>query len=220
MNNTKTKDTIFSIRKNINVFSEKDFKKSYEQVMRKIFGISPLAFKIYQYAQQKDKDEEDLILLDRKEMARDFAATQERVKAAMDELAASGLLVQSLEKNMFCLENNEGFDMEKYDNIQFVINISRKKTIDEGEANIRKRENDKQQASQKRLQGIHQYLRENFSFNARELSEMDTSLHSRQLTKEKFLKKMDKWLKGMPANITTNQKKNYISACIVNEEWQ
>lgn len=217
-------ETIYSIHKTLNVFSIEDFQKEYLLLIRKVFGISAAAAKLYQHIYESEKVDK-FVYVDQKELKKKFAGRKKMdVSAAFSELIANGLISESGEEMLFCMHPEQSFDPVKYESIKFTFTIAKKLALTAGEDDVEYTEVEEQdtikESAGKDIEEIKLFLKETFAFTDNELEKMNEAFNNKNINSEIFYKKIEEWKVAMPSNSTKAQKKNYLSACLLNEEWK
>ncbi len=219
-----TDETAYSIHKTLNVFSLEDFQKEYLLLIRKVFGISAAAAKLYQHVYQAEQVD-NFVYIDQKELIKSFSKGKKiDIPAALSELIDNGLVTESGQDRLFCMNPEEAFDPLKHEKIKLTFTIEKKLAITEEEKTAKgKEEADAKESIAVRKAGKNEelktFLKEEFEYTDKELKEINEVFVNESLTSKKFYKKIEEWKTAMPRNSTKAQKKNYLSACFLNEEW-
>lgn len=206
----------YLIEKNINVFSDQDLKKQYSSLLKNIFGISLFAVKVYDYAQKAEKLDE-YVILKKDEIALALKLkTAEKIPKAIDELVSADLIAPGPTAELYCLAADKPFNEERNNEILLTISIKKITALQED----LEPEPIRGIKPAKRNDVLKDYLQQQYEYTEKELLELDEVFQHKDLTKEKFFERIKEWEKSMRDNITTVQKKNYLTACLVYEEWK
>lgn len=213
-------ENVYSISKKMNVFSTKEFEKEYIRLISNVFGVSVTAAKIYKHIYLSEKIDKHVYVND-KDVANKFPSVNKTNFAKyMSELIVSGLVTESDESNLFCMNPEMPFDPDVHDNIKLTITIEKKSTITESavaetEASGKPIANSKEEDKADMIN----FLKEKFIFSDEEITKIGEVFDNKNLNSKKFYAKISEWQSAMRPGSTDTQKKNYLSACLLNEDW-
>lgn len=206
----------YLLEKQVNVFSDAALKDEYFSLLKNIFGVSSLAVKIYNYAQTATKLDDYVILKEAEIAAALNIKNTDKISKAIKELLSSELITPAPSKELYCLASDKPFNEEKHDEILLTISIKKVSAIQED----LEPEAIKAKSPSGKFEDLKEYLRLDFGYTDKDIKELEEVFTQEGLTKEKFFSKVEEWQRSMRADTTIAQKRNYISACLLNEEWK
>ena len=220
MANPKHEENVYSISKKMNVFSVKEFEKAYIRLISSVFGVSATAAKIYKHIYQSEKIDKHVYISD-KDITQKFPSINKKnIAQYMSELIMAGLVTESDESNVFCMNPEIPFDPDVHDNIKLTITIEKRLSITQSsvaecEASGKPVANSKEEDKADMIN----FLKEKFIFSDEEITKIGEVFDNKNLYSKKFYAKISEWQSAIRPGSTDAQKKNYLSACLLNEDW-